>query len=151
MAIAHPEAEREALTAPAETQEDVLAVIPPILAGPISRAGRDTPRNRADRLLIGPIQAERPRLLMEPRGREGIARQGVEGDRPKDAVERRGTQRIEHLAEAVIVPRRSSQAILEPGEPPALLQTCPHLIQGMMPIENRQAQGRHATATREPM
>src|SRR5215813_1785987 len=146
MAIAPPEAEREALTAHAETQEDWLEVIPPILAMPISRSGRDTPRNRADRLLIGPIQADRRRLLMEPGGREGRDLQGVEGDSTKDAVERRGKPRSEHLAEAVIVPRRSSQAIREPGEHPALLQTCPHLIQGMMPIENRQEQGLHATA-----
>jgi len=138
MAIAHPEAEREAITAHAETQEDLLEVIPPIFAVPISRSGWDQPRHRADRLLIGPIQADRRRILMEPGGREGIDLQGVEGDSTTDAVELCGTQRLKKLAEAVIVQRRSSQAILEQGEHPALLQTCPHLIQGLMPIENRQ-------------
>src|SRR4029450_4016541 len=140
IAITHPEAEREASTAHAETQEDLLEVIPPIFAVPISRPGGDKPRNRADRLLIGPIQADRRRILMEPGGREGIDLQGVECDSPKDAVELRGKQRLENLAEAVIVQRRSSQAILEPGEHSALLQTCPHLIKGMMAIENRQEQ-----------
>src|SRR6516164_10494311 len=88
---------------------------------------------------------------MEPGGREGIDLQGVEGDGTKDTVKLRGKQRLENLAEAVIVQRRSPQAILEQGEHPALLQTCPHLIQGMMPIENRQEQGLHSTATREHM
>ena len=45
---------------------------------------------------------------MEPRSREGIDLQSVEGDGTKDAVELRGNQRIENLAEAVIVQRRSS-------------------------------------------
>jgi hypothetical protein len=117
---------------------------------PSSQPGWDKPRHRADRLLIGPRPAERGRILLEPRGREGRDLQGVEGDRTQDAVERRGPPRIEPLAEAVIVPRRSSQASLEPGEYPALLPTCPHLIKGMRPSEPRQEQGRHATATREP-
>src|SRR5262249_21191450 len=151
IAIAQAHAEWEAITVHAETQEDLLEIIPPIFAVPISRPGWDKPRNRADRLLIGPIQADRRRILMEPGGREGIDLQGVEGDSPKDAVELRGKERIENLAEAVIVQRGSAQAILEQGEYPALLQTCPHLIQGMMPIENRQEQGLHATATREHM
>jgi hypothetical protein len=50
----------------------------------------------------------------------------------------RGKQRIENLSEAVIVQRCASQAILEQGEHPALLQAGPHLIEGMMAIENRQ-------------
>jgi len=78
MAIAPPEAAREAIPAHAETQEDLLEVIPPIFAVPISRSGWDKPRHRADRLLRGPIQADRRRILMEPGGREGIDLQGVE-------------------------------------------------------------------------
>src|SRR5215510_5429386 len=88
---------------------------------------------------------------MESGGREGIDLQGVEGDSPKDAVDLRGKQRLEHLAEAGIVQRRSSPAILEQGEHPALLQACPHLREGMMPVENRQEQSFYATATREDM
>src|SRR5262249_44077285 len=151
IAIALPEAEWEALTAHAKTQEDLLEVIPPIFAVPISRPGWAKPRHRADCLLIGPIQADRRRILMEPGGRESIDLQGVEGDSTKDAVELRGKQRLENLAEAVIVQRRSSQAILEQGEYPALLQACPHLIEGMMSIENRQEQRFYTTATREDM
>src|SRR5262249_5643790 len=107
-------------------------------AVPISRPGWAKPRHRADCLLIGPIQADRRRILMEPGGRESIDLQGVEGDSTKDAVELRGKQRLENLAEAAKLHGRSTQAILEQGKHPALLQTCPHLIQGMMPIENRQ-------------
>ena len=149
MAIAHAEAAWAASTAHAEPEEHVLEGIPPILAGPISRPGWAKPRTRAERLLRGPLQADRRRIRMEPGGREGIDLQGVEGDSTQDAGARRGTQRREQLAAAVSVPRRAAQALLEPGEPPALLQTCPHLLQGMMPSEHRQEPGRHATATRE--
>jgi len=41
---------------------------------------------------------------MEPGGRAGIPRKGVEGDGTKHAVEMGGTPRLEHLSEAVIVP-----------------------------------------------
>jgi hypothetical protein len=149
--IAQAHAEWKALTADAETQEDLLEIIPPIFAVPIGRPGRDQPCDWAGRLLIGPIQGDGRCILMEPGCREGINVQGVEGDGPKDAVEMRGKQRLENLAEAVIVQRRSSQAILEQGEHPALLQACPHLIEGMMAIENGQEQGLYSTATREDM
>jgi len=147
MAIAQAHAEREAITADAETQEDLLEIIPPIFAVPIGRPGRDQPCDWAGRLLIGPIEGDGRCILMEPGCREGINVQGVEGDGTKDAVELRGTQRLEHLAKAVIVQRRSSQTILEQGEHPALLQARPHLIEGMMAIENGQEQGLDATAT----
>ena len=77
----------------------------------------------------------------------GIDLQSIECDGTKHAVEIRGKQRIENLSEAVIVQRRSSQAILEQGEQPAFLQACPHLVEGMMAIENRQEQCLHSMAT----
>jgi len=55
IAIAQAHAEREAITADAETQEDLLEIIPPIFAVPIGRPGRDQPCDWAGRLLIGPI------------------------------------------------------------------------------------------------
>src|SRR5262249_28020924 len=136
IAIAHAHTEWETLTAHAEAQEHLLEIITPIFAVPIGRPGWDQPCDRARRLRIGPIQGDRGRILMEPGGREGIDVQGVEGDGPKHAVEIRAKQRLEHLAEAVIVQRHSSEAILEDGEHPALLQACPHLIKGMMAIKN---------------
>ncbi len=90
IAIAHAQADRQALTAYTETQEDLLEIITPIFAMPIGRPGRDKPRNRAALLLIGSIQADRRRILMEPGGRDGIDLQGVECDSSKHAVELRG-------------------------------------------------------------
>src|SRR5215467_5677581 len=72
VAIAQAHTERQALTAHAETQEDLLEIITPIFAMPIGRPGRDKPCDRADLLLIGAIQADRRRILMEPGGRDGI-------------------------------------------------------------------------------
>src|SRR5262249_36686648 len=134
-----------------EAQEHLFEIITPIFAVPIGRPGWDQPCDRARRLLIGPIQGARGCILMEPGGREGRDVQGVEGDGPKHAVEIRAKQRIENLAEAVIVQRHSSEAILEQGEHPALLQSGSHLIKGMMPSETGEEQGLHATATRENM
>src|SRR5262245_61244514 len=120
-----------------------------IFAVPLSRPRRDRPCAGAGFLLIGSIQGDRRRILMEPGGREGIALQGVEGDRPKHAVERCGKQRLEHLPQPVIMERGAREAGLEQGEHPALLQTCPHLLERMMAIEHRQEQGLYSTATRE--
>jgi hypothetical protein len=96
--IASTQAQREAITAHTETQEHLLEIITPIFAVPIGRPRRDRPCDRAALLLlIGSIQGDRRRILMEPWGREGIDRQGVERDRTKHAVEMRGTQGIEDL------------------------------------------------------
>jgi hypothetical protein len=103
MAIAPAQAEREAIPAHAETQEHLLAIVMAVLALPIGGSGWDKPCNRAGLLLIGPIQGERGRILMEPGCREGIHLKGVACDGPKHAVEMGGKQRSEHLAEAVIV------------------------------------------------
>ena len=71
IAIAHAHAEREAITAHAETQEHLLEIIMPIFAVPIGRTRRDRPFAWAGLLLIGPIQGDRRRILMEPGGRDG--------------------------------------------------------------------------------
>jgi hypothetical protein len=141
----------EALTAHTEPQKDLLESITPIFAMPIGRPGWDKPRNRADLLLIGAIQADRRRILMEPGCREGIDLQGVEGDRPTHAVALRGKQRIEHLSQPVIMERGAREAGLEQGEYPTLLQACPYLIESMMAIKNREEQRLHTTPTRENM
>jgi len=67
--------------------------------------------------------------------------QGVEGNGAKDALELRGQQRLKNLTTAVIIQRGSGQAILEPGEPPALLQAFPHLLESMLAIEKSEEQG----------
>jgi hypothetical protein len=53
--IAKAHAQREALTAHAETQEYLLEIITPIFAVPIGRTRRDKPFARAGFLLIGSI------------------------------------------------------------------------------------------------
>ncbi len=107
VAIAQAHTERQALTADAETQEDLLEIITSIFAVPIGRPRRDKPCDRAGLLLIGSIQRDGRRILMEPRSRDSIDVQGVEGDGTKDAIELCGKQRLENLPEAVIVQRRS--------------------------------------------
>jgi hypothetical protein len=72
MAITHAQAEREPLTAHAETQEYLRAIVMPILAGPIAWTRRDRACARTGRRLIGSVQGDRRGILMQPRGREGI-------------------------------------------------------------------------------
>jgi hypothetical protein len=43
--------------------------------------------------------------------------------------------------------RGSREAGLEQRYHPTVLQACPHLIESMMAIENRQEQGLHSSAT----
>jgi hypothetical protein len=66
-------------------------------------------------LLIGPIEGDRRRILMQPRGRKGIDLQGIERDSPKHAVEMRGKPRIEDLPQPVIMERGTLEAGLEQG------------------------------------
>jgi hypothetical protein len=68
-----------------------------ICAVPIGRPRWDRPCDRAGFLLIGSVQGDRRRILMEPGSREGRDLQSVEGDRPKHAVEIGGKQRLEDL------------------------------------------------------
>jgi len=72
MAIAPPEAEWEAITAHTKTQQYLREIITSILAVPIGRPGRDRAFAQGGLLLIGPIQGDRRRILMEPGSREGI-------------------------------------------------------------------------------
>ena len=113
MAIAHAEAEWEALTAHAETQEHWLEIIMPIFAVPIRRTRWDWPLTPVGLLLIGPIEGDRRRILVQPGRREGIALQGLEGDRTKHPVQIHRKQPIEDLPQSVIMERGTRQARLE--------------------------------------
>jgi len=83
----------------------------PICAVPIGRPRWDKSFDWAGLLLIGSVEGDRRRILMEPGGREGLDLQGVEGDRPKHAIEIHGKQRVEDLPQPVIMERGA----LEPG------------------------------------
>ena len=113
--IAKAHAQREALTAHAETQEHLLEIIMPLFAVPIGRPRWDRPFARAGLLFISSVQGNRRGILMEPGSREGIDLQGVEGDRSKHAIEIHGKQRLEDLPQPVIVERGALEAGLERG------------------------------------
>jgi hypothetical protein len=115
VAIANTHTEWEPITPHTEAQKPLLEIIMAIRAVPIGRPRRDKPFDRADFLLISPIQGERCRIVMAPGCREGIHLQGVERDRPKHAVELRGTQGIEALPQPIIMERCSREAGLEQG------------------------------------
>src|SRR5439155_24620355 len=131
MALADTQAEREPSPAHPAPQAHLLASSLPILAVPRGRTRRDPPVDRAARLLIGPLERERRRLLREPGGRDGIDRQGGAGESPKHAVEMGRTEGIAALPPSVIMERGACEAGLEQGEPPTCLQTCPHLLEGL--------------------
>src|SRR5262249_13037480 len=71
IAIANAHAEREPVTAHAETQKHLFEIITPIFAVPISWTRRARFCTRAGLLLIGPIQRNGSRILMEPGCRNG--------------------------------------------------------------------------------
>src|SRR5262249_8789827 len=110
----------------------------PIFAMPIGRTRRDQPFDWASLLLIGPIESDRRRILMEPGGRDGKDLKGVEGVSTKNAVEIGGQQGTEDVPQPVIMDRGARQARLKEGKHPPFLPTCPHFIEGMMAIQNRQ-------------
>jgi hypothetical protein len=114
-AITNAHTAREALTTHGETQEDRLALIPPLLAVPRGRPRRNRSCAWGDLRCIGSVEGDRRGTLMEPGGREGIDFQGVACDRPQHAVERRGHPRIEALPRSVIMPRGAAEAGLEQG------------------------------------
>jgi hypothetical protein len=156
MAIAHAQAEREAITAHPETQEHLLEISRPIFAMAIGRTWGDGALRTGGVLgagvlpfLIGPRERESRGVLMEPGGWHSIDLQGIEGHSPKHPVQIGRKQSIEDLAQPVIVQGSGGQAWLQEGQHPSLLQTPSHLREGMMAIKNRQDECLYPTATRE--
>jgi len=156
MAIAKAQAEREAITAAAETQEHLREIIVPILAGPIGRTRGDRFGRRLEvvapfmwRRLIGPIPCARGRSLMEPGCGDGIDLQGPQGHRTTHLMEVCREQGIEALPQSVIMQGGPLEPGREARQHPALPQACPDLVEGMMAVQNRQEQGLHPTSTGE--
>ena len=147
---AHAQAGREAITAHATTPEPLLAILRPRFAVPLSRPRRDWPVAPGGLLRRSAIAGDRRRLLVPPGGREGLDRQGRQRDRTKHTGQMRRKQPLEALPQPVRMAGGARQARLEYGAHPTFLQTCPHLVEGMMAIEKRSEQGFDATATREP-
>ena len=88
---------------------------------------------------------------MEPGRRDGIDLQGFERNSPKHGVEIGGKERIEDLAQPVIIQGRPHKPRLEERQEPPFLQAGPDLIQGMMTVENREHQRLHPAAAGEHM
>ena len=78
---------------------------------------------------------------MQLRRRDGIDLERFEGNGAKDLVEIGGKQRIEDVAQAVIVECGLRQPRLEQGHHPTFFQALPYFVQRMMPIQNGQHQG----------
>ena len=120
---AHPEGDRlyfteaewEACTAHAKTQEHLLEIIMSILAVPIRRPRWDWPLTPVGLLFIRPIESDRRGILGEPWGRDSLDRQGMERDRTIHAIEMRSKQGIEDLSQPIIMERGSREAGLEQG------------------------------------
>jgi hypothetical protein len=135
-----------ASAAHAQTEEHRFAVVTTVCARP-----RGWPRRPQCLrfVLIGPIPGNRGGVLRQPGRRDGIHRQGVEGDRTKHRVEMGRTQRIAEVPHTVIVAGRTREARLQQRDPPPLFEPSPDLIKGLMPIQNREHQGVDPTPTRE--
>jgi hypothetical protein len=88
---------------------------------------------------------------MEPGCRDRIDCQRFEGDHDKHLVEIGGKQRIEDVAQAVIIERGACEPWLQQRQHPPLFQPLSHFVEGMMPVQNREDQGFDPAPTREPV
>jgi hypothetical protein len=113
--------------------------------------GRPRSPRRLRFVLIGPIEYNRRRVLMQPRRRDGIDVQGFEGNRTQHRVEIGRTQRIEDMPQAVIMEGGTRESRLQQRYHATLFEPSPDLGEGMMPIQNREHQGFDPATTREPM
>jgi hypothetical protein len=64
-------------------------------------------------------------------------------------MEIRGKQRLKDVSPAGIMERGSCQPRLQPRYHPARFQPFAHLVEGMMPVQNREDQGFDPATTRE--
>jgi hypothetical protein len=94
IAIAQAHAEWEASTAHAKTQEHLLEIRAVIFAVPVGRTRHYWPLGLLRRglgygywALIGPIQGQSRRVLMNPGRRDGIDFQSLQGQGAKDPIE----------------------------------------------------------------
>ena len=88
---------------------------------------------------------------MQPGRRDGIDLSCFQGDRAKHPIEIGGKQGIEDVPQPVIIECGPREPRLQQRHHPALFQPFPHLIEGMMPVQNGEHQGFDPTPTREPM
>src|SRR5262245_38214428 len=95
---------------------------------------------------IRAIQGNGGGILMQPWRREGIDLQGLECDGAIDLVEIRGKQGLEDVPETVIIERDTYQPRLQQRQHTPFFQPSPHLIEGMVAIQNGEDQGFDSTS-----
>jgi hypothetical protein len=88
---------------------------------------------------------------MQPWGGNGIDLQGCASHGAIHRVEIGRKQCLEDMAQAVIMERGACESRLQQRHHPPLFQPLPHLVEGMMPIQNREHQGFDPATTRELM
>jgi hypothetical protein len=88
---------------------------------------------------------------MEPGCWDGIDLERFERDGAKHLVEVGRKQRIEDVTQPVIMERGPREPRLQQRHQPARFQPLPHLVQGMIAVQNRQDQGFDPTPSREHM
>jgi hypothetical protein len=111
VAIVNPQAQwQSSITAYPETQKHLLEIIGPIFAVPIGRTRRHRALWRlgglavcACRRLIGTLQGNRRRILMEPRRWDRIDLERPPGHGAKHPIEICGNQGIEGLAQSIVI------------------------------------------------
>ena len=86
---------------------------------------------------------------MQPWRGNGIDLQCVESNGAIHLVEIGRKQRLGGWAQAVIIERGACEARLQQRQHPPLFQPFPHLVEGLMPIQNREDQGFDPATTRE--
>jgi hypothetical protein len=139
VAVPHPEAHRDtSIAADPETEEHLCESITTVLALAIGRPGGSWGLRF---VCVGSRQGNGGRVLMPPWCGNGIDLQGVERNGAIHLVEMGRTQRLEDVAHAVIMERGACESRLQQRQPPTLFQPLPHLVEGLMPIQNREAQG----------
>ena len=147
IANAHPQGQ-PAIAAHAQAQEHLLEIIAAVFTMPIGGTGRLWGLRL---VLIRAIEGNGCRILVQPRGGDGIDFQCFQRDSAKHTVEIGRKQRIEDLPQPVIMQRGTPSSLLEQGQHPTLLETCADLIERMVSVQNRQDQRFHPTPTREDM
>jgi hypothetical protein len=125
-----------------------LELITPVLAMAIRR-----PRGAWGLrcVCVGSIQGKGRRVLRQPGCGKSLDLQCFEGDRAQHLVEIGRKQRGEEVAQAVILERGTRESRLQQRHHPPLFQPLPHLVEGLMPIPNREDQSFDPATTREPV
>jgi hypothetical protein len=100
-------------------------------------------------VFVYPLEGHRRGVLMQPWGRDGLHLQRLERNRSKHTVEIRRQPRIEAVPSPVISERGPRSPRLKQCHHPALFQPSPDLVEGMIPIQNREDHGFDPTPTRD--